>query len=533
MENYDFDYLIIGSGFGGSVSATRLSEKGYSVGILEQGKRFRDHDFAVTNWNLRKYLWAPILKCFGIQNISLFKNVMVLGGTGVGGGSLVYANTLMKPSDSFFNAPSWKDLADWKNELEPHYQTASRMLGATPNPNQTPADKMLHEIANEMGRGHTYKTVNVGVFFGEAGKKVSDPYFKGEGPDRVGCTQCGGCMVGCRYGAKNTLEKNYLYFAEKFGAKILPERKVKNIRPINGMPEKGYEIETIASTAWFRKDPQVFRAKKVIVSAGVLGSLRLLLKCKYQTKSLPNLSDQLGQQVRTNNEALVGITESSSKRVNDHSRGIAITSIFHPDDHTHVEPVRYSKGSNLMSLLGAPMIDGDAPLLRPFKLLWTLFRYPLQTLNILWKKRWSEKSIILLVMQTLDYKMKFQLGRNLFTLFRKDLVTKLDKGAFRMPTYIPIGNEVARLFSKKINGVPQNAVNEVLLNIPTTAHILGGCPIGGSAQQGVIDTKQEVFNYPGLYICDGSAIPANLGVNPSLTITAMTERAMSLIPKKT
>ena len=534
-----YDYIIVGSGFGGSVSALRLAEKGYRVLVLERGKRFNDSDFACTNWDVRRYLWMPLLKCFGIQNLSLFRNILVLSGSGVGGGSLVYANTLLQPGDEFFRAPVWRELANWKSELEPHYATARRMLGVTLNPRITFVDLALKEVAEEMGRGNTFKPSELGVFFGEPGKTVPDPYFGGQGPERAGCTSCGGCMVGCRFNAKNTLMKNYLWFAEKLGVKILAERGVTDIRPIRsgatlGVADGslGYEIDTVCSTSWFKKDRTTLRARKVILSAGVLGTLDLLLRCKHINKSLPHLSDRLGHDVRTNSEALIGVSEIGAKVERDYSQGPAITSIFHPDEHTHIEPVRYSRGSDFMRLLAAPMADGGGWIARPLRMIWTVVTQPRNTLRLLLNRDWASNTVIFLVMQTIDNKMRFKLGRGIFTLFRKRLTTAPEGGNFKIPSFIPIGNQVARAFAKKVGGIPQSAVNEVMLNIPTTAHILGGCGIGADAEHGVIDSEHRVFGYEGLYVCDGSTIPANLGVNPSLTITAMSERAMSKIPPK-
>lgn len=531
---FDYDTIIVGSGFGGSVAALRLAEKGYSVCVIERGKRFRDEDFAKTNWDLRRYLWMPLLKCFGIQNMSLFKNVLILSGTGVGGGSLVYANTLLQPSEEFYAAPAWRDLADWKAELAPHYLTAKKMLGVATNPKLTFVDQVLLDCAKELKREHTFKPSDVGVYFGEPGREVADPYFGGAGPARTGCLYCGGCMVGCRHGAKNTLVKNYLYFAEKKGANILPERNVIDIRPA---APHGYEVLIEKSTHWLKKDRHWLRAKNVILAGGVLGTVDLLLKCKHTTRSLPKLSERLGYGVRTNSEALVGVTEFNAPSSHDYTEGVAITSIFHPDDHTHIEPVRYPKGSSFMKVLAAPMADGGNRLLRPLKLLWAIASHPLDALRLLFNTKWADTTVILLVMQTLDNKMRFKLGRGLFTLFRKRMTTapehdRAGGASLTIPSYIAIGHQVARAFAKKVGGVPQSAVNEVVLNIPTTAHILGGCGIGADATSGVIDRNHEVFGYPGLYVCDGSVIPANLGVNPSLTITAMTERAMSKMPEK-
>ncbi len=519
----------------------RLAEKGYKVAVIEQGKRFRDQDFPKSNWDLRRYLWMPLLKCFGIQNLSLFRNVLVLSGAGVGGGSLVYANTLMQPGDEFYRAPVWKDLVDWKAELEPHYATARRMLGVTTNPALTFVDHRLKECAEEMGRGDTFKPTQIGVFFGEAGKTVTDPYFGGKGPERAGCILCGGCMVGCRHNAKNTLMKNYLWFAEKLGVTIIPERTVVDVRPIqtkalDTVRERegaaGYEVETVRSGAWIAKDRRVYRAQKVIFSAGVLGTVNMLLKCKYITRSLPRISDRLGYEVRTNSEALIGVTELNASKEHDYSVGPAITSIFHPDEHTHIEPVRYPRGSDFMRLLAAPMADGGNRILRPLKMALAILSNPIGTLRLALNRDWAGTTVIFLVMQTLDNKMRFKLGRGFLTLFRRKLQTAPDGGSLTIPSYIPIGHKVARAFARKVGGIPQSAVNEVVLNIPTTAHILGGCGIGSSPETGVIDSDHRLFGYEGLYVCDGSTIPANLGVNPSLTITAMTERAMSRIKKK-
>lgn len=525
---FDFDFLIIGSGFGGSVSALRLAEKGYSVCVLERGKRFRPEDFAQSNWELRKYLWMPLLRCFGIQNLSLFKNVLILSGVGVGGGSLVYANTLLEPGEQFYSAPQWAGLADWRAELAPHYATARRMLGVTRNPVLTEVDEQLREIAVEMNRETSFHAVDVGVYFapeGNEGLTVPDPYFNGEGPARAGCTSCGACMVGCRHNAKNTLDKNYLYFAEKRGAEIRAESNVTDIRPIYEADKiSGYEVSVVRSTAWFKKQKHKLRARKVILSAGVLGSVSLLLRCREITKTLPRLSQRLGHEVRTNSEALIGVTTKDTSK--DLSKGLAITSGFYPDDNTHIEPVRYPKGSSFMKVLAAPMVDNGTRFTRPLKFLATILFNPVETLKLLFNTRWAETTIILLVMQNIDNKMRLTLGRNLFTFFRKRMTTFARN---TVPSYIEIGHLVARRLAKKINGIPQSAVNEVLLQIPTTAHVLGGCPIGADESSGVVDSNQEVFQYPGLYVCDGSVIPANLGVNPSLTITAMTERAMSKI----
>ncbi|MFN8373866.1 MAG: GMC family oxidoreductase [Anaerolineae bacterium] len=532
MTAKTIDYVVVGSGFGGSVSAMRLSEKGYSVLVLERGKRFRDEDFPRTNWNLRKYLWLPLARCFGIQQISFMNDIMVLHGSGVGGGSLVYANVLMEPSDALFEAPGWRDLADWKSLLRPHYDTAKRMLGVAPNPFVTPADIALKEIAAAHGRGDTYRQADVAVFFGEQGKTVSDPYFNGDGPQRTGCNGCGGCMVGCRYGAKNTLVKNYLYFAEKHGAEIRAESEVMDIRPLPEGQSDGarYEVVYRSSTANPLNGYRYFiRARNVVISAHALGTMRLLLQCRDKYRSLPRLS-RLGTDVRTNSEALVGSTSWDQKT--DYSTGIAITSIFALDDVTQVEPVRYPAGSSFMRMLAIPMIEGaTTPLKRFAKTIGHGIMHPIEFLYAKFFSQWAKRSTILLIMQTKESTMRVRLGRNLFTLFRRSLVSELPKGTSLSPDE-PISHGVTHEFAAKTKGIAQDTIPEAFLGIPATAHLIGGCPMGTSDANGVVNSRCEVFNYPGLYVVDGSIVPANPGVNPSLTITALAEYAMSHIPAK-
>jgi cholesterol oxidase len=524
-DHFDYDYLIVGSGFGGSVSALRLAEKGYRVGVLERGRRYTAADFPKTNWNLGKSLWMPALGCFGILRLTLFSDVFVLSGSGVGGGSLVYANTLYVPPEPFFRAPQWADLKDWGAALAPHYRVAQFMLGVTQNRFEGEPDVLLREIAGELGRGGTYVTTPVGVYFGEPGKTVPDPYFGGAGPDRAGCTLCGGCMVGCRYNAKNTLDRNYLYFAEKLGAEVHPERTVVDVR---ALPDGGYAVTHVRSGAWLARDRRVTRARNVVLAAGVLGTVKLLLECKARG-SLPNLSDQVGAHVRTNSEAILGV-ESRRRDVN-FSRGVAITSSMHPDEHTHVEVVRYSEGSDALATLAALLTDGGPGLPRPLKYLGNILRRPGDWLRALNPFGMAKRGFFLLVMQTLDNSIALRQRRRWFRLWRKALDTDRGTGEAN-PTYIPLGNEVARTFARKLDGVAYSSIMEVLLDVPTTAHILGGAVIGGSPATGVIDARNEAFGHPGLYVCDGSMIPANLGVNPSLTITALTEHAMSQIPVK-
>jgi len=530
-----FDYIVIGSGFGGSVSAMRLAEKGYSVLVLEQGKRFEDDDFAKTNWQATKYLWLPALRCFGILRISLFKDVLVLHGAGVGGGSLGYANVLMRPSDELFRNPSWKHLADWKEILTPHYQTAEAMLGVVRNPCLWHSDQVMIEIANELKTEATFRPTLVGVFFGEPGKEgepAPDPYFGGEGPARNGCTQCGGCMVGCRNNAKNTLVKNYLYFAEKWGAQIWSECEVSDVTPLASNQADGarYEVVTHASTGWLRSPRSSVRARNVVFSAGSLGTQKLLFRCRDITGSLPKISPKLGSMVRTNSEALLGVV-ARSDQIN-YSEGIAITSIFYADPVTTIEPVRYPAGSSFMRFLSGPLLETDGSLVkRSLRYFYEMIAHPLDFLKTYILPGWAEHSTILLVMQTIDNHMQMRLGRTIWTLFKKGLVSDVSD-EHRVPSKIEIGHRVTRRFAQKVDGIPAGTINEGLLNIPMTAHILGGCPFGRDDQEGVIDLDCQIHNYPGLFVADGSIMPANPGVNPSLTITALAEYAMSRVPVK-
>ena len=531
-EHEVFDFVVIGSGFGGSVSAMRLTEKGYRVLVLERGKRYRDGDFARSNWNVRKYLWLPALRCFGILQISPFRDVFALHGSGVGGGSLGYANVLVEPSEEMYAAPAWRHLADWKTSLRPHYDTARRMLGVARNPHLWPADVVLKDIAAELGMGHTFQPTDVGVFFGEPDVEVPDPFFGGEGPARRGCRQCGGCMVGCRYDAKNTLVKNYLYFAEKWGAQIWPECDARDVRPLpEGQPDGAcYEVRYRRTTAWLPKPERVVRARNVVFSAGALGTLRLLFRCRDITRSLPGLSPRLGDMVRTNGEELAGVISRESTP--DYSQGIAITSIFHADAVTAIEPVRYPAGSSFMRLLAGPLIESGRRLpVRLAKMLGLIFRHPIDFLRAQVLPGWAQRTTIMLIMQTKDQHIRMQLGRGLFTLFRRGLVTKTRHGQ-SLSGKVAIGHRVLHAFARKTNGAPATTIFETLLNIPATAHLLGGCPMGGDAEEGVVDVTCRVHGYPGLYVVDGSIVPANPGVNPSLTITALAEYAMSHIPLK-
>lgn len=529
----DYDVLIIGSGFGGSVSALRLTEKGYRVGVLEAGRRYADDEFAKTSWNLRKFLWAPQFGMYGIQRIHLLRNVMILAGAGVGGGSLNYANTLYVPPEPFFNDPQWRDITDWRAELMSHYDQAQRMLGVVTNPTFTDADRIMKEVADDMGVGDTFVPTPVGVFFGPDGEKtpgktVADPYFGGAGPTRTGCIECGSCMTGCRYGAKNTLVKNYLGLAEKAGAQVHPLTMVTGFEQ---RPDGLWEVHTARTGSKVRRRRKTFTAEHVILAAGTYGTQKLLFKMRDRGK-LPELSDKLGVLTRTNSESIVGAGRLTVGDDLNLTHGVAITSSIHPTGDTHVEPVRYGKGSNAMGLLQTLMTDGTGPegtdVPRWRQLLNTARNDRRGTLRLLNPRRWSERTMIALVMQHLD---------NSITTY-----TRKTKFGFRMldskqghgepnPSWIPAGNEVTRRIAEKIDGVAGGTWGE-LFNIPLTAHFLGGAAIGDSPERGVIDPYQRVWNYPTLSVMDGAAVSANLGVNPSLSITAQAERAAALWPNK-
>ena len=506
----DYDVVIVGSGFGGSVSALRLAEKGYRVGVLEAGRRFTPETLPKTSWDLRNFLWAPRLGLRGIQRITLLKDIVVLSAAGVGGGSLVYANTLYEPPATFFADPRWAGITDWAAELAPHYAQASRMLGVTEQPTMTPSDVVIKEVADEMGVGSTFRRTPVGVFFGEPGVRVPDPYFGGAGPARTGCTECGDCMIGCRVGAKNRLDVNYLYLAERAGAAVHPETTVTAVRPAGA----GWVVETTGKGR--------FTARDVVLSAGALGTQRILHAMK-DTGVLPAISGRLGSLTRTNSEALLG---AQAARVPERpfSQGVAITSSFHPDAQTHIEPVRYGPGSNAMSLLSTLLVDGGGRVPRPVRFIGQALRHPYVLLRSLSTRRWSERTIIALVMQTVDNSLTVRRTK------RGRLTTGPGHGVPN-PTWIPVGHEAVRRIATKIGGFPGGTVGDIF-DIPMTAHILGGATIGDSPETGVVDAYHRVFGYQGLHVVDGSAVPANLGVNPSLTITAMAERAMSRWPNK-
>jgi cholesterol oxidase len=512
---FDYDFVIVGSGFGGSTAALRLLEKGYRVLMLEKGKQWRPEEFPHTNWDLRRYLWAPRLGCRGIFSMTFLRHVTILSGVGVGGGSLGYACTHPVPKESFFGAASWRHLADWKHELAPHYVTAKRMLGVTDTPMLTPADVILKKMAAQDGKPDAWEPTSVAIYFGKPGETVDDPFFAGEGPRRTGCIRCGGCMLGCRHGAKNTLEQNYLYFARKRGLEIRAETEVQAVR---ALPDGGYRIE-----AQCEGEAMSWTAEQVVLAGGVIGTVDLLLRMREDPEGLPRLSPRVGHGVRTNNEALIGVV--SQKRDVDFSKGIAISSIYQTDEHSHIEPVRYGDGSGAMRLLAGPHVGGANAFIRLVRLVGVCLRHPVRVLRALLVRNHARATTILLYMRTLEGTLR--LRRNLWGR----LTTALEMGP-RPRASIPEATALANRYASEADGIPFCLFTETLFNIPTTAHILGGACMGATADEGVIDADHRVHGYEGLWVMDGSAVSANPGVNPSLTIVAMTERAMAKIPAK-
>jgi cholesterol oxidase len=528
VSQFDVDWVVVGSGFGGSVSALRLAEKGYSVRVLECGKRFRDEDFPKSTWDLRRYFWAPRIGMKGIFRLTQFRDVAVVSGCGVGGGSLGYANTLYVPGTDFFNDPQWADLEDWEQTLAPHYKEAQRMLGVVEVERDDPADQLLRELGEHLGVGDTYTKTPVGVYQENPGKTVPDPFFGGEGPDRTGCMQCGRCMVGCPHGAKNTLVKNYLWLAERRGAKIEPERTVTEVRPLGAADgSDGYAITSERSGLLPGRGKRTIRARGVIFAAGPLGTNKLMQRCRLGG-ALPKISSQLGELVRTNSEMILAVTVPEDYP-EDLTRRVAITSSIYPDPHTHIETVTYGHAGDSMNTLYTLLVGDGTKLTRPLKLLGQIVRHPVKFAKVMWPKGWSSRTIIVLVMQTLD---------NAIALRPKQLrngnvrLTTEQDPERPNPTFIPVANEAAEWLAKRTGGIAQSSMSEALFNVPNTAHILGGAVIGHSPEDGVVDSRQRVFGYENLLVCDGSAVPANVGVNPSLTITALAEHAMSQIPPK-
>jgi cholesterol oxidase len=505
-----FDYIVVGSGFGGSVSAMRLAEKGYSVLVVEKGKRWKADDFPKTNWNVRKYLWLPLLRCFGFQKLTFFREVFVISGVGVGGGSLVYANTHMMPRDSFYTNPVWSAFKDWKSVLAPYYERARFMLGSARFTKEYEEDRALREVAEAMGKGDSFGRVDyVGVYLGDPDKST-DPYFNGLGPKRKGCIECAGCMVGCRHEAKNTLDKNYLWFAENlFGSKILAETRVTRIESTDA----GYRVHTVSSTSWWRKRRQVFESRGLVMSGGVLGTLDLLLRQKHVARTLPNLSDRLGENLLTNSEMLSGVV-SADRKLN---HGIAISSVMQADEDTTIELCKFPNGSGAMTRLAVMAAGSGSPPVRTLKMLANMVRHPWDFLRSIFNLKLAETSIIFLIMQSLPNAMRMRLKSGILG----PRLTMANDQQQKVPSYIPVGQEALYRYAKKVNGVPHNAFSEVIFGLSSTAHILGGCPMGKTAAEGVVDDEFRVHGYANFFILDGSIMPCNLS-----------EYAMDRIPAK-
>lgn len=525
----DYDVVVVGSGFGGAVTALRLTEKGYRVVVMEAGRRFADDEFATTSWDVRRFLWAPRLGCFGIQRIHRLPDVTVLAGAGVGGGSLVYANTLYRPDPAFYDDPQWRDIADWESELAPYYEIASRMLGVVRNPTMTASDEAMRAVAEEMGVGHTFALTPVGVFFGDGpGVPSADPYFGGAGPDRTGCLQCGACMTGCRHGAKNTLPKNYLWLAERAGAEVQPLTTVTAIRPVGAGRggDEGYAVDTVCTGAWLPgRTRRTVTAAQVVLAAGTYGTQRLLHRMRDEGH-LTHLSPRLGELTRTNSESLLGAR--ADRYDADFSRGVAITSSFRPAPDTHVEPVRYGAGSNLMGLLSTVLTDGDGSHRRWRTAMTQMARRPVRSVRRLSVRRWSQRTVIVLAMQSVDNSLTVSGRRGRHGRWR--LTSRPGHGA-PSPSWIPVANDAVRRLARVIDGEAGGNLGD-LVGATMTAHFLGGAPIGRDAGHGVVDGWHRVFGHPGLHVVDGAAVSANLGANPSLTITAQAERAMAFWPNR-
>jgi cholesterol oxidase len=523
---FDVDWIVVGSGFGGSVSALRLAEKGYSVAVLECGKRFGDDDFPKSTWDVRRYFWAPRMGMRGIFRLTQFKDVAVVSGCGVGGGSLGYANTLYVPGQDFFGDPQWGDLADWETELAPHYAEAQRMLGVTVHEDDDPADQLLRELGEHLGVGDTYRKTPVGVYLDNPGQTVPDPYFGGEGPDRTGCMRCGRCMVGCPHGAKNTLVKNYLWLAERRGVDVQDLRTVTDVRPLGAADgSDGYAVTSERSGLLPGRGRRTMTARGVIFAAGPLGTNKLMQRCRL-SGALPRISARLGELVRTNSEMILAVTVPEDYP-EDLTRRVAITSSIYPDPHTHIETVTYGHDGDSMNALYTLLVGDGTKATRPLKLLGQIVRHPVNFAKILRPKGWSRRTIIVLVMQTLDsaIALRPKLKRN------GDVRLSTEQDPEKPnPTFIPVANQAAEWLAERTGGIAQSSVSEALFNVPSTAHILGGAVIGHGPEDGVVDTGQRVFGYENLLVCDGSAVPANVGVNPSLTITALAEHAMAQIP---
>ena len=532
----DFDFIVIGSGFGGSVAAHRLTEKGYRVAVMEMGRRWGPQNLPRTNWVLWRWIWRPSMALHGFFNLEFFRHVVIAHGCAVGGGSVTYAGTLLVPNDSIWENGSWARLAPWKTEMPHHFSTALRMLGATENQILGPADHLLRRVADAAGVGSTFYRTSVGVFQAsegdEGGETYPDPYFGGDGPERATCVACGGCMMGCRYNAKNSLDKNYLYLAEKHGASVFAETKVVDVVPRNGAADvsNGYEVRTVGSMVGSGHKPRRFTCRGVVFAASALGTMDLLFRLQKKG-SLPAISNQLGNRVRTNAESMIGVRVPGVRE--DLSKGVAIGSGIYLDQFTHIEAMKYPEGADALGFLctlltnGRPGWSRIVLLVKNFLSAW--LRHPIRTARCLHPFGWARESLLLLCMQTLDGHIDMRLRRPWFWPFRRMLASQ----GRRIPTYIPQANDFAAKAAKLIGGTPMSMVTEILFDIPCTAHVLGGCPIAASPKEGVVDGRNRVFGYKNMYVCDGSVIAANLGVNPSLTICALTERAMSYIPPAT
>ncbi len=521
MQPQHYDVVVVGSGFGGSVTALRLSEKGYRVGVLESGRRYGPDDYARTSWNLRHFLWMPGLGLRGIQRLDLLRDVLVLSGAGVGGGSLVYANTLIEPHDAFFEDRQWRHITDWKEELAPYFDQARRMLGVTTAPDDTPSDEVVAEVARRLGAAETHVPTEIGVFFGTPEQREPDPYFGGAGPEVAGCNECGGCMVGCRYEAKNTLDRNYLYLAEQAGAEVHAEHRVVDVVEIGD----GYRITARRPGALVRRRRRTFTADEVVFSAGALGTAKLLFRLRDKGR-LNGLPEGLGRLARTNSESLLGAT---AHRTNiDYTHGVAITSSFHPEPQTRIEPVRYSKGSNFMGLIASILVPGEGRLPRPLRFLGRAIRYPIAFARSLSVHRWAERTVILLVMQSEDNSVQLYRKRGIFG----PRITSRHGHGPPSPRWLPVGHQAARMAAEIINGDPVASINESFAGIGITAHIIGGAVISDGPETGAIDPYHRMWDHPRLHVVDGAALCANLGSNPSLTITALAERAAAMWPNQ-
>jgi cholesterol oxidase len=530
---FDFDFIVIGSGFGGSVSALRLVEKGYRVAVIEMGRRWAPLSFPRSGWSIHRWFWRPKLGLHGFFNMRFFRHATIFHGCAVGGGSITYAGTLLCPPDKVWKSGSWTGLAEWKTEMPQHYQTAARMLGVTENQIFGPADRLLKKTGEAAGSSHTFYHTRVGIFQAREGESPNqtfpDPFFGGAGPPRTTCIACGGCMMGCRYGAKNTLDLNYLYLAEERGARVFPETKVVDVKPLAGLRDgaAGYEVSTVKSTSWIRREPRKLTTRGVVFAASSLGTMELLFRLK-EIGSLPRISTSLGKHVRTNSESIIGARVPGCAE--DLSQGIAIGSGIYIDEHTHIEAVRYPNGADLLGLLTTFLTDGRPG---PQRIgLWLkngigcLLRHPIKTLRLVFPIGWAREATILLCMQAVEGHIEMRWERPWFWPFTRMLVSRGDK----VQTYIPKANEFARKFAQIAGGTAMSMLPEILFDIPGTAHCIGGCVIAGSRDRGVVDDHHRVFGYRNMYICDGSVLAANLGVNPSLTITALAERAMSFVP---